>query len=90
VAHELFALVGDMHVFSKQLADLKPNLRDPLLESLQKGAQRGGGGGAATPARAVGGAAGRAALGASGSQTPGGHIYIYIYRYKYRYRGVYL
>lgn len=40
VAHELYALVGDVNIFSRHLADLKPALRDPLLESLE----RGGGG----------------------------------------------
>ena len=56
-ARELFALVGDMQVFARQLADLKPALRDPLLASLEQrsaepasesgegGRRRGGGGG---------------------------------------------
>eukprot|EP00962_Isochrysis_galbana_P017679 scaffold5082_cov106-Isochrysis_galbana.AAC.4 len=37
VAHELYALVADVGVFSRHLADLKPALRDPLLEALERG-----------------------------------------------------
>jgi hypothetical protein len=34
LAHELYAIVADVAVFSRHLSDLKPALRDPLLKAL--------------------------------------------------------